>query len=142
VITRLVGPYAYPQLVARRHAPAVAVADERALDPNVEVTRTAVGMHLEPERERRLWWLVRLPGEHPPPAERVDHQRRPEHAPIREHSATAATGDRGDLKAGVRLSEELLAELAIVEGRPVPRKPVAHRAVRGVEGHAKDLLPD
>jgi hypothetical protein len=75
-------------------------------------------MHLEAARERRPGWLVRLIGEHPPPAERVYRQRRFEQPAIREHPAIAATDDRGDLEAGVRLFEELLAELAIVEGRP------------------------
>jgi hypothetical protein len=141
VSTRLVRTYAHPLLAARRHAPAVAVADQRALDPDVEVTPAAVRMHLEAARERRTGRLVRFAGEHAPPAERVHHQRRPQQSAIGEHSAIAATGDGGDLEASVRLVEELLAELAVVEGRPAPRKPVAHRAMRGVEAHRGDLLP-
>jgi tRNA uridine 5-carbamoylmethylation protein Kti12 len=108
VVTRLVRRYPDPLFVTRWDAPAVAVADERTLDPNVEVTRTAVRMHLEAARERCLWRLIRLPREHPPPAERVDHQRRAERAPVRDHSAIAPTGDRCYLEAGVGLSEELL----------------------------------
>src|ERR1044072_8017523 len=47
-----------------------------------------------------------------------------------------------DLEARVGLLPQRGAQLAIVEARPAPRQPEARRAVRGVEAHALQLLPD
>ena len=79
VVARLVGADADPLLAAGGHRPGVAVADQRAVDPDVEVGVAAarVGMDLEPARDRRLGRLHVRPGaEHAAPAERVDDQRR------------------------------------------------------------------
>ena len=77
VVARLVGADADALLARGGHGPGVAVADERAVDPDVEVGAAAVRMHLEAARDLRLGRLdVRAGAEHAAPAERVDDERR------------------------------------------------------------------
>ena len=100
-------------------------------------------MHLESARERRLGGLVALPCQHPPPAERVDHERGAQLAAVGgDRAARPTPAHGGDLEAGVALLEQKPAELAVVEGRPAPRQAVADGAVRRRERHAGQLLPD
>ena len=79
VVARLVGADADARLAAGRHAPAVAAADERAVDPDVEGVAVAAGRRgwtSRPAAQRRVGRLVVRVGEHAPPAERVDDERR------------------------------------------------------------------
>src|SRR3954447_24717543 len=89
VATRVVGADADAGLAARGHAPAVARADEVALDPDVEGIAFAVAvrvrMDLEAAAERRLGRLVVRAREHAAPAERVDDQRGVERAAVGAH---------------------------------------------------------
>ena len=96
------------------------MADERAVDPDVEVDAAAVRMHLEPARDRRVGRLhVGAGAEHAPPAERVDDERRGQLAAVRPHRVaprrTARRLDHRDLEAGVALLPQLLAQRPVVE---------------------------
>src|SRR4051794_4416163 len=59
VVGGIVGPDADPQLVARRERPAVARADDPAIDPQLEVGPRAGRMDLEPARQGRVGRLDR-----------------------------------------------------------------------------------
>ncbi len=142
VVARLVRAHADALLAAGRDAPAVAVADQRALDPDVQVDSAALGVHLEPARERGVGRLVGPGREHAAPPERVDHQRRAQLAAVGHDQLAATSGHLRDLEAGVALIEQQPAQLGVVEGRPAPGQAVADRAVRRVEAHAGQLLPD
>ena len=54
VVARLVRAHAHALLAVGRHAPPVAVAHQRAVDPDVEVDPAAGRVHLEPARQRRI----------------------------------------------------------------------------------------
>ena len=144
VVARLVGADADALLAGRGDRPGVALADQGAVDPDVEVGPAAVRVHLEAARDQRVGRLDVLPrAEHPAPAERVDDQRRRDGAAIGEHGVPRPPFDLRDREARVAaLRPELLAQRPVVERRPAPGQPEAGGAVRRVEGHARDLLAD
>src|ERR1044071_9360918 len=144
VIARLVGADADPPLSRGGHGPGVAVADYGAIDPDVEVPAAwIVRVDLQAARDPRLGRLTAPPGPRaPPPAERVDDQRGRHVAAVSPHHLSRPIADGRDLEARVGLLPQRGAQLAIVEARPAPRQPEARRAVRGVEAHALQLLPD
>ena len=108
-----------PLLVARG-APPVSGGDVAAVDPDLQVIRAAVRVNLEPARERRVGGLIAaVRGEDPPPAERVDDQRRGDVAAVGVDFLTGAPVHLRGLELGVRLLPEQDAELAVVEGREV-----------------------
>jgi len=64
-----------PQLVLGREGPTVAGRDVAAVDPDLQVLAGALGVDLQPARERRVGRLVAVArGQHAPPAERVDDE--------------------------------------------------------------------
>ena len=137
-----------PGLLAGRERPAVAGGHVAAVDPDLEVLGAALGVHLEPARERRVRRLETVAeGQHPAPAERVDDQRRADHAavgldrdrPVAVLAAGAAV-DLGGLEAGVAVGPEQLAELAVVEGGEGPGEPVAGVAVGRVHDQRVEAL--
>ena len=171
VVARLVRADADALLARRGHRPGVAAADQRAVDPDVEVRVAAarVGVDLEPARDQRLGRLhVRSRPEDAAPAERVDDQRSGDRAAVRLHddrgfalrdavgSRRAGSGGAAGtrlrrrlarrymrhLEARVALIPQLVAERPVVERGPAPRQPEARRAVRRVERHAGQLLAD
>ncbi len=124
-------------------APAVAAAHERALDPDVQRVAfpACVGMHLEPARERRLGRLELGCRQDSPPAERVDDERRMQRSAVSAHGdvlnsatglgrrAAGATLDLRCLEVRVAaLGPQVLAQLAVVEGRPAPGQPSSARS--------------
>ena len=136
------GADADPLLVARGEAPAVAGRDVAAVDPDLEVVRAALGMDLEPARERRVGRLVAaVGGEDPPPAERVDDQSGGDVAAVGVDGLAAPPVDLGGLELGVALRPEQLAELPVVEGGEGPGQLVARGAVRRVDHQLAELLP-
>jgi hypothetical protein len=106
----------------------------------------AVRMDLEPAAQRRVGRLVVRLGQHPPPAHRVDDERRGELAAVAGDGAVhpgRAPAHRRALEAGIAaLRPQRLAQLAVVEGRPAPGKAVAHAAVGRGEGHRRQLAAD
>ena len=104
-------------------------------------------MHLEPARKRRLGGLVAVAtGQHPPPAESIDHERGRDRAAVGldGDAAVVVGGDApvhlGGLKRGVAVAPEQLAELAVVEGGEGPGEPVAGVAVGGVHDQGVEAL--
>ena len=75
-----------PRLLAGREGPAVAGGHVAAVDPDLEIVAGAGRMHLEPARERRVGRLIARRGEHAPPAERIDHERRRNLAAVGRHA--------------------------------------------------------
>src|SRR3954468_10261431 len=160
VVARLVGADADALLALGRHRPRVALADEAAVDPHIEIDASAVRMHLEAARDRRLGRLDILPRrQDAAPAERVDNERRSQGSAIRRHKNGADSLPPGgivvcgyvfapsavhfrDLETRVALLPQRAAQLAVVEARPAPGQPEARGPVRRVERHARDLLPD
>ena len=140
---RIVGAGADARLAVGRHAPAVAAADQRAVDQHVECAVAAVvRMHLEPARERPALAVEGVGAEDAAPAERVDDERRNDVAAIGAHAAVDPPLHECTLEAGVALLPEQPAQLLVVERGPAPRQPHPHRAVRGGEGHVGQLLPN
>src|SRR5215218_10804314 len=130
------------------HPPSVTAAHERALDRDVEsVARGAVrgGVHFEPSAQRRVRRLVMRLREHAPPTERIDDEGSVKVAAVgADRVLRAAAGEAvhlRHLKARVAaLRPKPVAERSVVERRPAPRQAVANRAVRGGDGHRRDLL--
>ncbi len=80
-------------------------------------------------------------GEHAPPAERVDDQRRAQLAAVGDHGVTVASGHRRRLELGVAGAiPEQRAQLAVVEGRERPRQLPAGGAPRGVDDQLVEAL--
>ena len=130
------GANAHTQLIAGWKAPRVAGAHIAGIDPQLERVPAAVGMDLEASREARLGRLDRLAvGEHSPPAERVNDQRRAQRAAVGLDRAGAASGDGRGLELeprALRLRPQQRAQLAVVEGRERPRQRPAGCAPRRV----------
>ena len=85
MVVRVVRAGADALLDARGDAPAVAATQERAVDVDLEVAAATIRMDLEPARERSVGRLVAAPGEHSPPAQRVDDERRMQLTAVGEH---------------------------------------------------------
>ncbi len=79
---RVERPDADPGLLARRERPAVSGRHVAAVDPDLEIVARPGRMDLEPARERGIGRLVAGRGQHATPAERVDHERSRNLAPI------------------------------------------------------------
>src|SRR4051794_39510758 len=71
-----------PQLVTGRERPSVAGGDVAAVDPDLQVLAFALGVDLEPARERRVGGVGALaPGQHPAPSPRGGRERGAPDAP-------------------------------------------------------------
>ena len=108
-------------------------------------------MDLQAARQRRVGGLVAVVPEHPSPSERVDDQRRPEHAAVgvdrdqigrRRAPRRRPAADHRGLKAGIALGVQQLAQMPVVKGGPAPRQAVPHRCRGRGEAHVGDLLAD
>ena len=144
VVARLVGADADALLAVGGHRPGVAVADQAAVDPDVEVgaTRRAGGPRGRGEIARVGRLDVGAGAEDPAPAERVDDQRGREVAAVGVDRVAVAGLRPSRSRSGRRSAPTARGRAAVVEARPAPRQPEARRAVRRVERHARDLLPD
>ena len=124
-------------LVAGGEAPAVAGADVARVDPQLHLLAAARRVHLEAAREPRVRRLDRRRvGEHAPPAERVDDQRRAQlaavgvHGVARSRPVTVAVSNSSS--ARLRLRPQQRAQLAVVERRERPRQLPARGRDSGV----------
>ncbi len=132
------------QLVLGGEAPRVARAHVARVDPQLHLLAARVRMHLQPAREARVRRLDRRSvGQHAPPAEPVDDERRAQRAAVGVHGAPLAPGDGRRLEldlAVVRLRPQQRAQLAVVERREGPRQRPARRRKRRVHDELVERL--
>ena len=121
-----------PQLAAGGEAPAVARRHDLAVDPDRQVVVGAVGVDLQPARQRRVRRLVaRVGGQVAAPAQRVHDQRRGQVAAVGVDRVAGAAVDLGGLERAVGLLAQQAAQLAVVERRERPRQRPVVGAERG-----------
>ena len=147
VMARVERADADPHLVPGREAPAVAGGDVVAVDPDLELVRRSPRMNLEPAGQRRVGRLeAAVPGEDPPPAERVDDERRGDLAAVGDDDVVVSVGPPAFHLRGFKLRVALLphqpAQLPVVERRERPGKPHPHGRVGGVDHEGAEGLAD
>ena len=131
VVARVERADADAQLAVGGKRPRVARADVLRVDPQLEVVAAGVRVDLQPARQARLGRLdVRARAEDPPPAERVDDQRRAQVAAVGVDGEARPPVDlrRLERARALRLRAQQRADAAVVERRERPRQLPAQRA--------------